>query len=114
MALDKLLIAQKSVADLEAQIRELQKLEIQQEHQILSKDSLLKKQKKELNRLAADESVRIKDIRQECEKELQLKNEEIKKLKEVIDSEKKAYQELNGQIAVIELEKVLWNVFIVD
>ena len=46
MALDKLLIAQKSVADLEAQIRELQKLEIQQEHQILSKDSLLKKQKK--------------------------------------------------------------------
>jgi hypothetical protein len=110
MALDKLLIAQKSISQLEDRVRELKKQELHNQHQLLSKESVLKRQKIELTRLSADESVLIKDLRQEFEQKLELKEDNIRNLQIVVDNEKRLYQtsiaELNDKIANIELEKV--------
>ncbi|KAJ3367512.1 hypothetical protein HDU91_001346 [Kappamyces sp. JEL0680] len=62
MALDKLLLAKKQIADLEASLRETQKENLQAQHAIMAKDSLLKRQKDELQRLAADETTLMEQI----------------------------------------------------
>jgi hypothetical protein len=62
MALDKLLIAKKQITDLEGQLRDIEKSNLQNQHAIMAKDSLLKRQKDEISRLAVDESTLMDQI----------------------------------------------------
>jgi hypothetical protein len=100
MALDKLLTAQSQIQSLENSQRTIQKEKLQLEHQLVTKDTLLKKQKQELTRLQADESELIQQIRLEFDKEIMENHVKIQKLEQMIsnqerilNSENKRHQE---------------------
>ncbi|KAJ3324005.1 Centrosomal protein of 131 kDa [Boothiomyces sp. JEL0866] len=86
MALDKLLLSQQQVAELQASLRECQKEILQLQHSNLSKDGMLKKQKQELERLNGDESSLISQLKSEHEQELLLKMQEITQLKQTVNA----------------------------
>lgn len=66
LALDKLLVAQAKLSDLETKQRDSQKEILQLQHSMISKDTLVRKQKEELGRLKVDESELIAQISTNC------------------------------------------------
>jgi chromosome segregation ATPase len=104
LAIDKLLMVQNQVQQLEGQTRSSQKEVIQLQHQIVTKDNVLRKQKQELARLQTDESRLMEQIRVEFENELRSNENKIEKLntliqehERTIDKERDLFQEKMDQ-----------------
>ncbi|KAJ3269353.1 Centrosomal protein of 131 kDa [Terramyces sp. JEL0728] len=86
MALDKLLLSQQQVAELQTSLRDTQKEILQLQHSNISKDGLLKKQKQELDRLNGDETSVIAQLKAEHKGEIQAKLQEISQSKQLLSS----------------------------
>ena len=113
MALDKILASQKQVTDYETLIRDLQKQILQNQHQLLSKDSILARQKLDLLRANGDESSVICDIRQGFSKDLRDKDSVIEALKTEIGKLQANLNEsqisFSTQLIQVKEEKVTFN-----
>ncbi|KAJ3261606.1 Centrosomal protein of 131 kDa [Boothiomyces macroporosus] len=109
MALDKLLLSQQQVTELQASLRDAQKEILQLQHANISKDGLLKKQKQELERLNGDESSLISQLKSEHEQELLAKMQEINQLKQAMHSLESDLEAVSKNYSVklqqIELDK---------
>ncbi|KAJ3299847.1 Centrosomal protein of 131 kDa [Borealophlyctis nickersoniae] len=80
LALDKVLAAQTALAHSEEQRRELQKENMQVQHECLSKDNLIRQQKNELMRLKVDEQTLSNTIHLEFEEQLANKDAALRTL----------------------------------
>jgi hypothetical protein len=120
MALDKLLIAKKTIQDLEEQLRDCQKENLQNQHAIMTKDGLIKKQRDEISRLGADEATLIDQIRknastdisigQDFEGDIDCYQKEIETLKMRLETDvgkaQQKVQQLEQKIKKVMNEKV--------
>ncbi|KAL2916768.1 hypothetical protein HK105_203547 [Polyrhizophydium stewartii] len=87
LALDKVLAAQGTIAQLEEHRRKLQKEILQLQHETAAKDATIRQQKAELARLKVDEQTLMGTIRREFD--------------EQIDAKEAAIRSLTGQISML-------------
>ena len=86
LALDKILTLQNQLSQLEHDKRAAQKEVLNVQHQLASKDSLVKQQKQDLDRLQVNEDVLASTIRSEFEQALEAKERAVVQFQDLVST----------------------------